>query len=87
MGKNTSPNPFVYGNEAVYQQSLAGRLPLEERLKEEERRTGSPMRSYWYGSRHYGYSYGNRQYTSTSPGARNSGFFSRMTSSFRGFSG
>lgn len=87
MGKNTSPNPFVYGNEAVYQQSLAGRLPLEERLKEEERRTGSPMRSYWYGSRHYGYSYGNRQYTSTSPGARKSGFFSRMTSSFRGFSG
>jgi hypothetical protein len=88
MGRNASLNPFVYGSEAVYRQSLASRLALEERLREEEQRMGSPARTYWYGSRYYGYSYRNRNYTSTSPAAApKSGFFSRMTSGFRGFMG
>lgn len=88
MGKNAAPNPFVYGNEAVYQQSLASRIPLEERLREEEKRAGSPVNRYWYGSRYYGWRYGNRSYGSSgTSGTRKSGFFSRMTGGFRGFMG
>jgi len=88
MGRNVYPNPLVYGNEAVYRQSLASRIPLEERLREEEKQAGSPVNRYWYGSRYYGWHYGSRGYDSSgTTGARKTGFFSRMTSGFRGFMG
>lgn len=91
MGRNTSLNPAVYRNPDLYAQSLANRELIERRLKEEEdKRPGWSGRSYYYG---YGRRYDGRDHTLRSPDGAvktskaSTGFFSRFTSSMRGFSG
>jgi hypothetical protein len=91
MGRNTSLNPAVYRNSDLFAQSLANRELIERRLKEEEdKRPGWSGRSYYYG---YGRRYDGRDHTLRKPDgsirtvAARTGFFTRFTSSMRGFSG
>lgn len=87
MGKNTSLNPYVYRDSNLYNQSLANRDVLTERLREEERRNSQwNARSYWYGRSGYTRAPGPTVSSSSAPAGK-TGFFSRMMSSIRGFSG
>lgn len=87
MGKNTSLNPYVYRDSNLYNQSLANREVLTERIREEERRSGQwNSRSYWYGRSGYTRAPGSTV-SSSSARTGKTGFFSRMMGSVRGFSG
>ncbi len=88
MGKNTSLNPYVYRDNNLYNQSLANRDVLTERIREEERRTGQwNSRSYWYGRSGYSRVGPGTTVASSSSRTGKTGFFSRMMGSIRGFSG
>jgi len=88
MGKNTSLNPYVYRDSNLYNQSLANRDVLTERIREEERRDGQrSARSYWYGRSGYTRVGPGAAVSSSSAPAGKTGFFSRMMSGIRGFSG
>lgn len=88
MGKTTSLNPYVYRDNNLYSQSLANRDVLTERIREEERRDSQwNARSYWYGRGGYTRPMSGTSVSPSSPQAGKTGFFSRMMSSIRGFSG
>jgi len=84
MGKNTSLNPYAYRDNNMYNQSLANRHVLMERMKEGEKSSGWNSRTYWYGRS--GGSMSSRAGSSSAPSGK-TGFFSRMMGSFSGFSG
>jgi hypothetical protein len=87
MGKNTSMNPYVYRDSNLYNQSLANRDVLTERIREEEKRDSQwNSRSYWYGRSGYTRAPGQTVSSSAAPAGK-TGFFSRMMCSIRGFSG
>jgi hypothetical protein len=88
MGKTTSLNPYVYRDNNLYSQSLANRDVLTERIREEERRNSQwNARSYWYGRSGFSRPMSGTSVSRSSPQAGRTGFFSRMMSSIRGFSG
>ncbi len=87
MGMTTNLNPYVYRDNSLYSQSLANREVLAERIREEERKGNQwNARSYWYGRSGYTRAPGPTVSSSSAPAGK-TGFFSRMMSSVRGFSG
>jgi hypothetical protein len=85
MGKTTGLNPRYYANDTLFNQSMANKTLIDERKREDER--GPSFRSYWFGSGRY---YSGRSQRPVGVGkatAGRTGFFSRFSSSFRGFSG
>lgn len=88
MGRSTSINPYVYRDTNLYNRSLMNRDVLTERLREpEEKDRQWNARRYWYGggyARPTGPPASSPAFQGTSTGR--TGFFSRMTSSFGGFS-
>ena len=85
MGKTTSLNPGYYTNNQLYNQSLTNKTLIDERKREDQR--GPTFRSYWFGSGRY---YSGSRSSAVGVGkatAGKSGFFSSLSSSFRGFMG
>lgn len=80
MGKNSSLSPYVYKDDSLYQQSLVNRQLLYKQQEEEDKRRG--YSGYWSGGRYYSH-YGRYGGNRSSTGAAKTGFFSRLTSSFR----
>lgn len=82
MGRNSSLGPYVYKDDSLYQQSLVNRQLLYKQQEEEDKRRG--YSGYWSGGRYYSYHgrYGD-QHGRSSTGAAKTGFFSRLSSSFR----
>lgn len=82
MGRNSSLGPYVYRDDSLYQQSLVNRQLLYKQQEEEDKRRG--YSGYWSGGRYYSYHgrYGD-YYGRSSTGAAKTGFFSRLSSSFR----
>jgi hypothetical protein len=88
MGKTVILNPDVYRGGDLYARSLANKDLMDQRRREEERRSsvGSGFRTYTG----WGYSGGRRTEVGSglqAPPAGKQGFFSRMTSSLRSFAG
>lgn len=89
MGKNSQLSPYIYKNENLYRQSLANRQLLYMQQEEEDKRRGYTG-GYWSGGRYYNPSRpssGGRAFGRSSTGAAKTGFFSRLGSGFRGFTG
>lgn len=85
MGKTTSLNPNYYANNQMYNQSLTNKNLIDERKKEDQR--GPTFRSYWFGSGRY-YSGSRSQAAGVGKAtAGKTGFFSSISSGFRGFMG
>lgn len=88
MGKNSLLSPYVYKNDNLYQQSLLNRQLFYQQQEEEDKRRGYTG-GYWSGGRYYNPSRsaaGGQQVGRPGTGSAKTGFFSRLSSSFRGLS-
>ena len=85
MGKTTSLNPRYYANDALFNQSMTNKNLIDERKRENER--GPSFRSYWFGSGRYYSGPSQRPVGVGKATAGRTGFFSRLSSGFRGFMG
>jgi hypothetical protein len=85
MGKTTNLNSRYYANDALFNQSLTNKNLIDERKREDEH--GPSFRSYWFGSGRYYSGTAQRPVGVGKATAGRTGFFSRLSSSFRGFMG
>lgn len=83
MGHNSSLSPYAYKDDGLYKQSLVNRDLIYRQQEEEDKRRG--YSGYWNGGRYYSSSRTSpvSSVKSTGSGSTKTGFFSRLTSSFR----
>lgn len=84
MGHQSSVSPYAYKDDSLYKQSLINRQLVGKQMEEEDKRSGYSGR--WSGG-HYYSSYprnsSGNAIMSSSSGSTRTGFFSRLSSSFR----